>query len=75
MPTCSFCKTLYEFPRGMTVVQRDTTVKHFCSSKCRKNSEMGRISKKVNWVKKSDVVKAENEKRAKAKAAAKAAKA
>ena len=62
MPVCSFCKKGYEFPKGTTVVQKDSTPRYFCSSKCRKNSEMGRLSKKVKWVKKSDVVKAERAK-------------
>ncbi len=53
MPACSFCKSQYEWPRGMTVVQKDGTIKYFCSSKCRKNSNMGRDNRKVNWVKKS----------------------
>ena len=52
MPTCSFCKESYEFPRGITVVQKDGTPKHYCSSKCRKNAEMGRDNRKVKWVKK-----------------------
>lgn len=62
MPVCSFCKNAYEFPRGITVVQKDSSVKFFCSSKCRKNMEMGRLSKKVKWVKKSNVIKAEKAK-------------
>lgn len=57
MPVCSFCKNTYNFPKGTTVVQKEGLVKYFCSSKCRKNSEMGRLSKKVKWVKKSDVLK------------------
>jgi large subunit ribosomal protein L24e len=52
MPTCSFCKAQYEFPRGTTVVQKDGTPRYFCASKCRKNSEMGRDNKKVKWVRK-----------------------
>ena len=63
MPVCSFCKNAYEFPRGTTVVQKDSSVRYFCSSKCRKNMEMGRLNKKVKWVRKSDVVKVEKEKR------------
>ncbi len=50
MPVCSFCKKGYEFPRGTTVVQKSGVVRYYCSSKCRKNSEMGRVSKKVGWV-------------------------
>ena len=61
--SCSFCKNNYEFPRGTTVVQKDGTPKHFCSSKCRKNFEMKRLSKKVKWVRKSDVVKSEKKKK------------
>ena len=63
MPTCSFCKKSYNFPRGTTVVQLDSSVKYFCSSKCRKNNEMGRLNKKVKWVVKSDLVKDEKAKK------------
>ena len=63
MPACSFCKSNYEFPRGTTVVQKDGTVRYFCSSKCRKNSQMGRQSKKVKWVRKSELVKGEKAKK------------
>ena len=52
MPTCSFCKNNYEFPRGLTLVLKDGTPKYFCSSKCRKNFQMGRDNRKVKWVKK-----------------------
>ncbi len=54
MPACSFCKQGYEFPRGTTVVHRDGTAKYYCSSKCRKNAEMGRDNKKAKWVKKQE---------------------
>ena len=57
MVVCSFCKQNYESPRGTTVVQKDATAKYFCSSKCRKNSEMGRDNKKVNWVRKNKASK------------------
>ncbi|MBS3087966.1 50S ribosomal protein L24 [Candidatus Pacearchaeota archaeon] len=63
MPVCSFCKKAYEFPKGTTVVQKDSSVRYFCSSKCRKNMEMGRLTKKVKWVVKSDIVKSEKVKR------------
>lgn len=63
MPTCSFCKKNYNFPRGTTVVQKDASVKYFCSSKCRKNFEMGRLNKKVKWIRKSDIVKEEKAKK------------
>lgn len=63
MPTCTFCKKNYEFPKGTTVIQKDGSKKQFCSSKCRKNSEMGRLSKKVKWIAKSDIAKAQKAKR------------
>ena len=62
MPVCTFCKNTYEFSKGTTVVQKDASVRHYCSSKCRKNMEMGRLNKKVKWIRKSDVVKAEKAK-------------
>ncbi|MDP2946897.1 MAG: 50S ribosomal protein L24e [Nanoarchaeota archaeon] len=52
MPVCSFCKTGYEFPRGISVVMPDGSVRFYCSSKCRKNAKLGRVPKKVNWVRK-----------------------
>jgi large subunit ribosomal protein L24e len=63
MPVCTFCKNNYEFPKGTTVVQKDSSVRYFCSSKCRKNMEMGRLNKKVKWIRKSDVVKDEKAKK------------
>ncbi|RMD45817.1 50S ribosomal protein L24 [Candidatus Pacearchaeota archaeon] len=62
MPTCYFCRKNYEIPRGITVVQKDGAVRHFCSSKCRKNFEMGRQSKKVKWIVKSGVFKTSKKK-------------
>lgn len=61
MPKCSFCKTNYEFPRGVTVVQKEGTPRYYCSSKCRKNSEMGRDNRKTKWVKKIAENKAQRE--------------
>jgi large subunit ribosomal protein L24e len=57
MPVCSFCRSQYEFPRGTTVVLKDGAVRFYCSSKCRKNSEIGRKSKKVKWIKKATHIK------------------
>ena len=53
MPECSFCKTQYEIPRGLTFVLPNGEILYFCSSKCQKNRKMGRNSKKVNWVRKA----------------------
>ena len=69
MPVCTFCKNTYEFPKGTTVVQKDSSVRYYCSSKCRKNMEMGRLNKKVKWIRKSDVIKSEKEKHVANKAA------
>jgi len=55
MPFCSFCKQSYEIPRGMTLIMVDGTIKHLCSSKCRKNMLMKR--RKVRWVLKQKKVK------------------
>ncbi len=53
MPRCSFCKQVYEFPRGLTLVLNDGNILYFCSSKCRKNQiKLKRDSKKVNWIRK-----------------------
>jgi len=62
MPVCSFCKKAYKFPQGVTVVQKDSSVRYYCSSKCRKNFELGRNSKKVKWIQKSEVVKSKKAK-------------
>lgn len=52
MPKCSFCSEHYEFPRGLTLVLPDGRILYFCSSKCRKNYELGRVGKKMKWVSK-----------------------
>lgn len=52
MPKCTFCKQTYELPRGLTIFLNDGGSLDFCSSKCRKNFELGRDNKKVKWVKK-----------------------
>ena len=48
MPKCFYCGKVYEFPRGLTLVSKDGTVKYLCSSKCRKNMKMKR--RKVRWL-------------------------
>lgn len=52
MPTCSFCKRHYDFPRGLTVFTFDGKSVHLCSGKCRKNLALKRDPRKVNWVRK-----------------------
>jgi large subunit ribosomal protein L24e len=64
MPRCSFCKQIYEFPRGLTYILTDGNIKYFCSSKCRKNDlYMKRDNKKVNWVRKADAATQEDSKK------------
>ena len=58
MPKCSYCKTEYQNPRGLTLVLKDGAVKHLCSSKCRKNFSMKR--RKVRWVSKTKKENAES---------------
>jgi len=55
MPTCSFCKKSYKEPKGLTIFTFDGRSIHFCSSKCRKNANLERDPKKVNWIKKSGI--------------------
>jgi len=50
MPKCSYCGREYEFPKGITYVLKDGTVKYLCSSKCRKNMFLKR--RRVNWIRK-----------------------
>jgi large subunit ribosomal protein L24e len=51
MPTCSFCKKHYEFPKGLTVFLNDGKTVYFCSSKCQRNLALKRDPRKTNWVK------------------------
>ena len=48
MPKCVYCSKDYDFHRGLTLILKDSTVKHLCSSKCRKNMLMKR--RKVRWI-------------------------
>ena len=59
MPTCSFCKKHYEFPRGLTLFHADGKALYFCSSKCKRNHNLKRVARKVNWVKKQKSSRAE----------------
>jgi len=60
MPRCSFCKQVYEIPRGLTLILNDGNILYFCSSKCRKNQLfLKRDNKKVNWVRKAPLIDAD----------------
>ena len=50
MPICFYCKKEYDIHRGLTFILADGTIKHLCSSKCRKNMHMKR--RKVRWISK-----------------------
>jgi len=50
MPKCVYCGKDYEFPKGLTLIGKDGSVKYLCSSKCRKNMKMKR--RKVRWISK-----------------------
>lgn len=52
MPNCSFCKKSYHVHKGLTIFNIDGKSLFYCSSKCRKNANLGRDPKKVNWVRK-----------------------
>jgi large subunit ribosomal protein L24e len=51
MPTCSFCKKIFESPRGLSIFLNDGKILFFCSSKCQKNRRLGRDPRKTEWVK------------------------
>ena len=50
MPKCVYCGENYDLHRGLTLVMKDGTINHLCSSKCRKNMLMKR--RKVRWISK-----------------------
>jgi large subunit ribosomal protein L24e len=68
MPSCSFCKKHYNLPRGLTVFTFDGRSVHFCSSKCKRNLDLKRDPKKVNWIKREKKGKKAEEKIEKIKA-------
>ncbi|KUO43028.1 MAG: 50S ribosomal protein L24 [Hadesarchaea archaeon YNP_N21] len=52
MPTerkCSFCGGKVEPGTGLMFVKRDGTIQFFCSSKCRRNLNLGRKPRKLKW--------------------------
>ncbi|MFW5804847.1 MAG: 50S ribosomal protein L24 [bacterium] len=49
MSKCVYCGHAYEIDRGLTLVLKDGLIKHFCSSKCRKNYSRGR-RKIPKWI-------------------------
>ena len=51
MTKCSYCGREFDAPYGLTLVMNDGTLKHLCSSKCRKNMILQR--RKVRWISKN----------------------
>jgi large subunit ribosomal protein L24e len=54
MPNCSFCGRRILENEGLMFVPNDGKIKWYCSSKCEKNVKLGRIPRKVTWVRKRE---------------------
>ncbi len=63
---CSMCKSNMPRGTGKMLVRNDGRIVYFCSSKCQKNWNMGRMDKNLKWT------GAETPKKAKVKTEAKA---
>ena len=51
MAKCFFCNNAIPEHKGLMFVKNDGKVRWFCSSKCEKNTKLGRNPRKVKWVK------------------------
>ncbi len=49
MAKCSFCGGGIPDNRGKMAVKNDGRILWYCSSKCEKNSGLGRAGKKTRW--------------------------
>ncbi len=49
---CSFCGKSIEPGTGKMFVQSDGAVSFFCSSKCENNVALGRVSRRIGWIRK-----------------------
>jgi len=58
MPKCVYCFKQYDLHKGLTLIMKDGTINHFCSSKCRKNKFLKR--RKVRWISKKKKGKIHN---------------
>ena len=52
MVKCSFCGKQVGEGKGIIWVSNDNKIHNYCSSKCRKNEDLGRVPKKVKWIRK-----------------------
>lgn len=50
---CSFCGGRVEPGSGLMLVRRDGTISFFCSSKCERNSRLGRKPHHIKWTERS----------------------
>ena len=62
MVSCSFCKKSYHEHKGLVLFTNEGRTVNYCSSKCRRNDDLGRDSKKVNWVKRDKKIKVNGKK-------------
>ena len=49
MARCNFCGNEIEKGTGLIFVEKIGKVRHFCSSKCGRNMDMGRIPRHTKW--------------------------
>jgi large subunit ribosomal protein L24e len=52
MAKCTFCGAQIPQGEGIIYVEISGKIINYCSSKCRKNRQMGRDSSKLAWVRK-----------------------
>lgn len=50
---CSYCKKLMPNGTGKLFVRKDGTIYYLCSSKCQNNMKLGRLPRKLSWIKKN----------------------
>ncbi len=48
---CSFCGNAIPVGTGIMFVKNDGKIQYFCSSKCERNTQMGREGKRKKWTK------------------------
>lgn len=54
---CSFCGGSIEPGTGKMYVKKDGTIFYFCSSKCQKNQQLGRVPRRVRWTEQAQNIK------------------
>lgn len=52
MVRCTYCSRQIIQGRGIIYVENSGKIINFCSSKCRKNLNLGREAKKLKWTEK-----------------------